>query len=345
MSNWASNAVITKAKAIYGNRLSIDDYNELLKKKTVGDVAEYLKNTPKFKSMLQDIQESSIHRGQLEELIKKANFDYIIRLIKFVEIKDKKFFEMNIIRREMDIIFSVIRSIISGGYQIAIAELPVYFVRHASFDIMEITKSKSIQELLQTIQNTPYYDLLLPFQSQTPEEIDYSQVEHVLREYFYDTAFERIKQNYKGKTRKELEHIFLSSIELQNVIKIYRLKKFYHATNEEVMKTLLLKYSRMSPSKIQELLSLENPDDLLKYMQQSEYKQYIDEDDYIYIEYVADQIEYRLAKRYMNYSFTAATVFASFVILSEFEQQNIFNVIEGIRYGLDENEIRKMLIY
>ncbi|MGD9910577.1 MAG: V-type ATPase subunit [Candidatus Izemoplasmatales bacterium] len=345
MSKWASNAIITKAKAIYGRRLTPLDYTELTKKNTVGDVAEYLKNSKKFKEILQDIQENSIHRGQLEELIKKANFNYVIRLIKFIDSSDKGFFEMNIIRRETDILLTAAHSVISGEYQLAIAELPIYFVRHASFDILELSKARSFQNLLEVIKDTPYYQILLPFTNMPKEELNHAILERAFQEYYYDTVFARIEKLYKGKILKDLRNIFLTNIELLNIVKIYRMKKFYHAPNNVIEDSLLLKYSRISRNKMLDLMSLANPDDILKNMHSSEYKEYIDEDDYVYIEYLADHLKYNLAKRFMNFSYDAPTVFAAYVILSEIEQQNIFNIIEGIRYDLEELEIKKMLIY
>ncbi len=40
----SSNAIASKAKAMYAKRLKDEDYHALLKKSTVGEVASYLKN-------------------------------------------------------------------------------------------------------------------------------------------------------------------------------------------------------------------------------------------------------------------------------------------------------------
>ncbi len=345
MSKWASKAIITKAKAIYGNRLMPEDYKELVKKNQVSDVAEYLKNSRNYRESLSDIQESSIHRGQLEELVKKTSFNYLIRLIKFIELKDKSFYEINIVRREVDVILSTVRSMISGAYQLAIAEFPVYFVRHAHFDIEQLSKSKNFEELLSSLSSTPYLDILSPYAKTKNDDVDYPAIEQQLELYYYDEVFSRINKNYKGKVLKELKHIFLTSIELRNIIKIYRLKKFYKVSPENIKKSLILKYSRISSLKINEMIYLENPDEILMYLQKSEYSKYTDEDDYIYIEYYAEKLRYNLAKRYIHFSSEAPTVYGAYLILSEIEQQNVINIIESIRYNLNEQEIEKMLIY
>ena len=56
-------------------------------------------------------------------------------------------------------------------------------------------------------------------------------------------------------------------------------------------------------------------------------------------------MKYNLAKRYMYFSNDAPKVYSAFIILMEIERDNLFNIIEGIRYELDEEEIKRMLIY
>ncbi|HRX92428.1 MAG TPA: V-type ATPase subunit, partial [Candidatus Izemoplasmatales bacterium] len=73
MGSFVANAMVVKIKAIHGRLLKANDFEELSKKKSVPEIAAYLKNHPNYQDMLSDIQESSIHRGQLEGLIKKNN--------------------------------------------------------------------------------------------------------------------------------------------------------------------------------------------------------------------------------------------------------------------------------
>jgi len=345
MNGWSSNAVISKAKAIYGNRLLPEDYQELLKKKSISEVAEYLKNTENYKENMRDIQENSVHRGQLEELIKKTHFQYILRLIRFIDMPDKSFYELNLLKREIEVLLTIVRSVVSGSFSVGIAELPVYFIKHSSFDIDELSKVKSYQNLLDLLKNTPYYPILSKYNRTDSLSIDYVAIEQSLDEYYFDTVFSRIDKNYSGKVRQDLRNIILTSIELNNIVKIYRLKKFYKAKKSDIIKVLMLKYSRISLSKIEELIDLDNPDKILSYLQKSEFSKYSDSDDYIYIEYYAERLRYYLAKRYVHYSTEAPKVYAAFSILLDIERENLFNIIEGIRYELPDEDIEKMLIY
>ncbi|HOO43443.1 MAG TPA: V-type ATPase subunit [Bacillota bacterium] len=346
MSSFAGNAIITKAKSLYGKRLRPEDYEELLKFNSVPEIVGYLKKHDKYSNTLQDVTEYSMHRGQLEDLIKKSYFDNLTRLVKFVSTSDKKFYELDMIRREIEIVLSSIRSIISGNIESSIRDLPMFFRQHASFDIEELSKSLSMKSLMSVLQGTRYYDLLLPFYTDDPSEIRFTDIEHSLYVKYHEIVLERINKFYKGKLHKQLMDIYQSKVEVENVIKIYRLKKFYHANEMEIMNTLITKDIRMSDSKLKELINLKDPDDILDVLSRSEYSVFkSDEDDYIYIEYLAGRIKYNLAKRYMYFSNYPPIVYAVYLFLNEIEQSNIFNIIEGVRYDIKQEDIKKMLIY
>jgi len=345
MGSMTGNALVTKAKAIYGNFLTSENFIELSKKRSVQEVAGYLKNHPNYSDVLADIQEASIHRGQLEELIKKNSFDHVLKLVKFIELKDKSFYHLNLMHREIELILSTIRLIISGNIEIGIAEFPTYFVRHASFDISALSRARTFAMLLEALKTTKYYDVLRSFHEEDRSRIKYAEIEHQLESFYYDTVFARIKENYRGRLKTEIENIFLTRIELDNIVKIYRMKKFYNADANTIREMLFLNHSRISSSRFEEIIAITDPDQVLEHLAKSEYAQYTEGGDYVYIEYYAEKIKYNLAKHYMYYYNDAPIVFSALLILEEIEKENIFHIIEGIRYGLNENEIRRMLIF
>ncbi len=345
MLSFASNAIISKAKSIYGKSIKPSDYESLLKMKSVPEVAQFLRNQKNYADILQDAQVDSIHRGELEELIKKNQFNHTIRLIKFVKVKDIEFFEINLLKREIDIILEIIRSIISNDYSSQIADIPSYMKKHATFDIFLASQASTMNEFLSSIKRTPYSDVLTKYANVINKDIDYVSIERDLELYYFEEIFRRIAQNYKGKLKKDLDTIYLTKIELGNITKIYRLKKFYHADISSIKLALIHKYSRISEKKMDELISLPNPDLILSYLRQSEFQTFIDNSEYIYVEYYADRIKYNLAKRFMYFTNSVPKIYAAFLLLCDIEVQNLINIIEGIRYQLSEAEIRKMLIY
>ena len=344
MSDWANNAITAKAKAMYGNFLKPDDYEKLIKFNSVPDIASFLKKHANYAAILKDIQENTVHRGHLESLIKKNTFDQILRLSKLIFSKDKAFYQLNLVKQENEIILAVLRTFISEETDEK-SVLPYFFNQHTDLDMDKLIKSESYEDLLEAVKDTPYYDILKPYETNNPDNIRYLDIEYKLEKHYYDEAFHRIETYYQGKLKKDIMSIFQTSIELKNITKIYRLKKFYHADPITIKNVLIQDHSRISTQRIDEMIALKNPDDILKYLSKSEYAMFKNEQDYIYIEYYAGRIKYDLARKFMYFAHEVPKVYEAFTVLSEIEVENLTNIIEGVRYQVNENEIKQMLIY
>ncbi len=345
MSSSADNAIITKAKAIYGHRLKSEDYEHMLEMDSVPEIAEYLKTRENYRPYLADVNEQTLHRGQLEEIIRKVLFGHTLKLVKFLKTKDARFYQLNMVRREIDIILSTLRAIISGDFDILLANYPTYFTAHASFDTEELTQSKTFDQLIEATEGTRYHPVLKQFETKKKEDIHYTDIEEKMDELYYDEVFKRIDELFTGKENKRLKEIFQTKIDLHNIIMIYRLKKFYKADRKTIMNALILKYSTIRQRTLEEMMALPDADLILTYLESSEHSLKSEDDEYIYIEYYAERMKYNLAKRYMYYSNDAPQVYSAFLILNEIERDNLFNLIEGVRYDLTNDEIKKMLIY
>ncbi|MFH0766627.1 MAG: V-type ATPase subunit [Bacillota bacterium] len=345
MSSWANNSIITKAKSIFGNFIKPAEYEKMAKFKSLSDLVSYLKKHENYRDILKDVQENSIHRGNLEALIKKNAFDQIIRLIKQVFTKDLEFYQLNIVHQENEIILASIRTMISDDYDENRGKVPFFFNAHTTIEMSQIFKATNYQELLQALEKTAYYNILKPFETRKTDNIRYLDIEHALEEYYYDEAFRRINKYYKGSLLRDLESIFQTRIELGNIIKIYRLKKFYQADPITIKSVLVNRHMRIREKKIDEIIQMKNPDFILKYLSTSEFSRFTSDKDYIYVEYYAGRIRYDLAKKFMYFSTSVPKVYLAFVTLSDFEIENLTNIIEGIRYQIDEQEIKQILIY
>ncbi|HQN74506.1 MAG TPA: V-type ATPase subunit [Bacillota bacterium] len=345
MPNFAGNSIISKTKSMYSKRLFPTDYEELLKFNSIPEIVAYLKKADKYTNTLDKVMDYSLHRGQLEDLIKKSYFNNVAKLVNFVSTKDRKFYEIDMIKREIEVVLSSLRSIISGNIESSIRDLPLFFRKHASFDIEEVTKSLTFRDLLFSLKGTRYEDIIRPFYVDDPIDVKYTDIEQALFLVYHNIVIERINTYFTGKVHKNLMDIYQTKVEVDNIIKIYRLKKFYDATEDEIKKALIWENIRMKKADLEALIRIEDPNEVLLNISQSVYQSYVDEDDYVYIEYQAEKIKYNLAKRYMYFSTVPAIVYTVFIFLNEIEQKNIFNIIEGIRYDIKKEDIRKMLIY
>ena len=338
------NALITKMRAIYGKSLKSDDLNQLIKKKSVSEVATYLKAHEFYKEAFEGISDQSINRKRLEEIIKKHHFTQTLKLMRYTAKKNKSFYEINIIEKEHQIILSMLRSYISDDEYDVVNDLPIFFDKYSKLDLFEISKTKNINELVESLKNTDYSDLLKPYVNIKNDDIKFNQFEMLLEQRFYEYASRKIKKHFKGKLESKLKDIINTRVVLNNIVKIYRLKKFYNASDDDIKAILVNKYNPITEKKLNALLLVESPEELLKAFQKNRYNTYLNNNDKQYIENQMDTISFSLAKKTLLYEKNAPLVYLAFLTIMDVELDNLIHIIEGIRYGVSENEIKEIII-
>lgn len=342
----STNAVAAKAKSMYGGRLTEDDYQELLKKRTVGEVAAYLKAETPYKEALGNVRENTIHRGQLEQILRRAGFERTMKLVRYADEKHKLYYRFVLREQEINLILMSLRILNSEMYESFNQEHPQYLSRYISFDYDALINADSFETILAVLDRTGYDKVLKPFKPDgTRQKIDYVACEHALYQYFYQWIFDTIQSCFKGKTRKELVTVFESQIELNNVSKIYRYKRFFHEDAKTIYNSLIQTHQRMSSRFLKTLTQAADDRELLALLASSRYQIFADDADYIFIEYYAERVKYNLSRRYMRFSTHAPMVFTTFYIMQKLEIENLINIIEGVRYGVASESIEKMLIY
>ncbi len=67
----AEGVIVAKARSMHGDALSKEMYQELMHKKSVPEIAGYLKHETAYAAALKDVRENNIHRGQLESILRQ----------------------------------------------------------------------------------------------------------------------------------------------------------------------------------------------------------------------------------------------------------------------------------
>src|SRR5665647_782339 len=103
-------AVNTKIRALEGQFLSDEDYKVLLSKNSIQDIVRFLKQTNYQKAFI-NIDETSIHRGQLEGILKRYAIDEFTRLSHYFQGQYSKFLKVLFMRFEIEDLKVLIRAI------------------------------------------------------------------------------------------------------------------------------------------------------------------------------------------------------------------------------------------
>lgn len=340
------NAMTTKTKAIYAKRLKDTDYNNLVQKRSVPEIASYLKNETYFRDSLDGINEKALHRGQLEILIRN---DLIIRLSKILRYafgsKATGFTDTIATQSEINLIQTVIRSFVIRDYDQVVAKLPVIIENHITFDLKAIVACRSFDELLPVLKGTPYHDIVARYAKTDMNDFDFTGLDQELHRYYYQRMQDFVRNSFKGEDREAVEELFNTEVELDNISKIYRLKKYFNASPSIIRSLITPIYSRFSKKDIEDIIEHTDADHVFDRLMDSSYKNYIKEVNFLYIEHTTKMINYNMNKRQILFSSDPNLVLYAYMVLMGIEIENIIDIIEGVRYKVPVDQIKRMLIY
>ncbi len=342
----ASNAVVAKVRAKFSKHLTAKNYQELLACNTVNDVAVYLKNHEGYRRALSDMKEGTIHRGRLESLLERDLMEDFSTLSQFGLSVGAHLGNYMRTRGEIQQLLSFLRYLIAERPEEYIFAMSDFFRKHTPIDLVQLSKARSYDELLVFLNGTEYYSIFEKFSPDNNiKDLDFAGLESALYAHLYKKLFDSINKELHGTEKKEMSNIFKMKIELENIKKIYRMKKYYHMDSDIIRSMLLPYYLYLTPAKLNDLLEIEDCEKIHPLLKETRYKHYLEKIClYQTIDEMNKRVAFLFAKKNMRFSTHASVVLTCYITLKEVELQNIIIIIEGKRYGLPTPEISKMLI-
>ena len=128
-----------------------------------------------------------------------------------------------------------------------------------------------------------------------------------------------------------------------NVSRIRRMKKYFHMTPDQIRPNLLSASGNISPALLERLVTAETDEQVME-LYFSTAGKWVDEAQRTHLDDLPMRLPYFVARRYMHFSTYPLVVFASYIIMTEIELDDLINIIEGIRYGLPPADIEAMLV-
>lgn len=342
ISDYSSNAILSKTHAMYAKHLTTEDFNSLMECENVSEVMAYLKNHTKYADILAPFHEDTIHRGQLEPLLRHHLFFDFADLCRYEISVGEKFAIYFIEQIEIEQILHFINLLNCGRSEEYIYSLPLYFDKNTSIDLRAFPRIKSFNELVDFLEKSRYYKILKPFKIKRDERPDIARIEHALYTYLYGTVLDIIGNDMSGSAQKEMFNIFFTHIDLLNFMYIHRLKKFYKFEPDEI-KPFLFPRCRFTPKQINSLCTAESTDERFKILMKTQTGHTVASLKYNYAYEMVQRADYKIAKQYMTFSSNPVVVMMSYINLMRIEISNIVNIVEAIRYNRPIDEIKRIL--
>ncbi len=337
-------AVNTKIRVMEKEFLKREDYFNLLKKKSVAEASRYLKESASYRKLLGGVYLDTVSRRDIEDILKRNMIKNINKLIHYFRDDYKILIRSLYMKYEIEDLKVLARSIFNGKNPAAIEESLTFIGRYSQVNPEKLIKSETIRDLIYSLEGSEFFEFLIPL-------ID-GRRENLFRfEMALDMGYFNIIQSRKlkisSKDRKLLKKWEGMVADLYNIQWIYRGKKFYNLSPEELLNYTINFGDKLTFVDRKKMCYTKSMEELFKITENSVYGflfkvEEISTD--IYMERRINRFIYYQLRVLSSKSPLSIIQTIEYVWLLEFEIRDIISIIESIRYNLPSEEARKFLV-
>lgn len=333
----AYSGIVTKVRAMQAKLLTDEDFQNIAALHTVTEIAAYLKEHPGYQSVLSEMDENRLHRGEIEKLLVQSLYSDYTRLYRFSGMEQKKFLELYLKRYEMNLINYCLR-IVFNHYQkpFDLDHKKLFFDKYSDLSIDKLITSGNINELVENLEGTEYYKPLKRLgNAENPTLFDYDLA---LNLYYFTSIWKKRKKVLKHKELDIFTRDTGTKIDLLNIQWIYRAKKYYNMLPPDISSLLIPVHYRIHVEELKDLVEAPSVDEFLKLVEKTPYLKHTSQDSPQMIERIYKDCLYHLylADRRSNpYSIASVN---TYLFLKEEELDKLTTVLECVRYGLSAQE-------
>lgn len=337
-------AINTKVRALGGKLLKNDDYTNLLSKKSIPEVAAYLRQKTHYKDILDGIVESETHRGRLEILLKERHLCVLEQLIHYLYDEYREFYKCLLMRYEIEDLKLIVRNIKTNRDNRYFKDSFVHIGLVSNINVEQLFSSKSLLDFIKNLKGTVYYDYLRPL-SERKENISIFSIQMTLDLAYFDLFYRSVKSLNK-KDREIMESSQGINVDLLNIQWIYRGLKFYNLSPEELFNYTIAYGCEFSRIEIKELCYSRNIDEFQKKILDTRYSFLFDNENTkdIFMERRILRYQFFYLKKIKLAGKMDISQTIVYCLLLEMEIRDLISVVENIRYGMSGEEAKKFLI-
>ena len=340
----ASNAITAKVRAKFGARLTDQNYRDMMALGSVAEVASYLKTRTKYAAALNDIRESAVHRGNLERLLNEYYLTEMSALCRFERNVGDKMAAVITLREELKVVLEFLRYLAVGKPEEYLLVSSAVSDGLVSFDIQKMAASRNLSELKTALGSSPFAKAIAGFAKADKDKFDYTIVESVLNRELYKFEVDFITKSFSGTAKKELLNIIGMRADLQNAMICYRAKKYFNTDNRLILPQLIDTGLYISKTARAKMAAAENADEVLEILKRTHYGEHFRKNADMPIDKLSNFIICKKLSRYIRMSTSPDVVSLCYTGLMTIEMNNVITIIEGVRYSLPPESIKKMLI-
>jgi V/A-type H+-transporting ATPase subunit C len=336
-------AINTKVRVLERFFIDRTKLKKLVESRDYKEALVYLNENTSYEEALRKYKLDDVHRGDLEIILKKFYAEKYCKLVHHLKDYYKELLKILYTKLEIEDIKVIFRGIFIGKNPTEIEKLMCYESDLSSIDYHKLVRAGSLLKATELLKNTAYYKYIHHLVKDT-ETDGLFRIEMALDFVFFIRLRKFIKKLDNENKRFMEEYIGIKA-DLLNIQWIFRGKKYYSLSPEELLNYTIYNGYRLNKDKLKQLCYCKSIDEFYSKVEDSHYgelfrrskhEEYLLEKEILLYE---KGIFHRIKKEdQLNIS-----VVVAYLELADIEMKDIISIVESKRYKNENNELLKYI--
>lgn len=326
-------ALCTKARALFGKRLRLSDFEHMAALRAESEVLDYLRQQPGWTLAVSRLTTGGGYVGRVE--LEAALWEQVRQeyesILHFAPREDKALLAFPVLLAEHRAILASLRRLKAGHTRDISTTNKVLL--HSPLDVRALAAAGSYEGILAAARQTIYYPSLRQLRPVEEGDLpDYAATEMLLRSTYFSHMFRIIHKNYAGDTQKVLLRAYGEQIDLLNIIHILRLKTYFPDV-EDCFTALFPFNYHLRPDFIRALCAAPGAEAVFELLRASPYASSFEELDVTEVEEYYRRAFYAFSRRQLITGKPSIYAAVAYLNLKELELRALVTVIESVKYA------------
>lgn len=323
--------LIAKLKGMNAKNLNSKDFEELLKQNNIVSINSILKAKSYHLKNLDD----NSSREEIENELDNILIDDIEKIEKYLSNKDKEILFNCVLDYEIKVFMDILKKIKYGKIEQNKIDNINKWTSKIFNKLQGIARVNNINEIKIYSKKTAFENIINSFlDTNNIEESNLFLLEMQLDKFYFENLF----NNLNTESSKKL---IGTKIDLENIIWIYRMKKYYNMPEEEIKKYIIeVDYNLKC---LNELIAIDDYKQIIEILKKTKYKE-IFETENENLEILIRKYMYNQYKKTFKQAKYDISTIISYLGMDKNQIENIINIVGGVEYKIDKQKIQEKII-
>jgi len=332
----AYEAVNTKILTKKSRILDEKKFEKILECNTVEQVTEFIKSKYGFNIIINH----DLHRDELETLLNRYEVMDIESLLHYFSGPYKDFLQVPLMEFEITDLVIILRKVAGSEGMNGIEKHFIHSEKYSSLPYGKLASSTSVLQFIENLKNTPYYNFLKTVTDSDVVKREF-HIEMKLQLLLYKTLLNKAEK-LNESDRQAANEMIGTKIDFLNVQWIYRAKKYYDISPDQILIYSLQGGKKLSFDRLKKLCYAKSIEEIQLLSNKFLRYDIFTTSNELDIERNIDNYIYTFAKKIKCQGTIGSAL--SYIYMLDIVVKELITITEGIRYKLPKEQLKQYLI-